>query len=370
MKKIITLIIFLATCFFVRGQEQFTITTSHSGSGSIWVDHHLVDDGETIFVEISSGGACDAIQMVLLDSSVYAQNCGRWLSFHITVHSNLHIHADFIPQNDWPTTVTRTGQPNAGTDTLFVPCSGIFPIDLTSDSNYVLTFLTDNGWNAISYLQGNIYPLDGATGISHEILAGYTPQDSAFTITITGSPDFFDEDALNPYGEIKVAPGSDLAITAWEKYSDNWSYWRRYVDGILVDWDDPMITNCDYGHMPDSIFFDIGGDCDTYTFHNITADHTIYYEYVWVPGVNENQAQHPSAYPNPATEFFSIQYKAPEEIRNIELYDPSGRRLLSQANGNTINISHLKNGLYFCVIHFNNNTKFVAKVLKISGGNN
>ena len=51
-------------------------------------------------------------------------------------------------------------------------------------------------------------------------------------------------------------------------------------------------------------------------------------------------------YPNPANDYISIQ--GIEEIYSYSIFDISGRKIINQKNtGNTINISHLRKGIYF-----------------------
>lgn len=90
-----------------------------------------------------------------------------------------------------------------------------------------------------------------------------------------------------------------------------------------------------------------------YTFTNVTEDHTFQAIYdtshVNISEFNADRAV--SIYPNPAKEQLFVQ--ANENITEVHLFDISGREVLSQAchsNKAVLNISHLKNGIYFARI--------------------
>lgn len=95
-----------------------------------------------------------------------------------------------------------------------------------------------------------------------------------------------------------------------------------------------------------------------YTFTNVTEDHTFQAIYdtshVNIPELNADRAV--SIYPNPAKEQLFVQ--ANENITEVHLFDIAGREVLSQAchsNKAVLNISHLKNGIYFARIMMGEN---------------
>ncbi|MCY0977282.1 T9SS type A sorting domain-containing protein [Chryseobacterium wangxinyae] len=68
-------------------------------------------------------------------------------------------------------------------------------------------------------------------------------------------------------------------------------------------------------------------------------------------------------YPNPAKDI--VTFKNPEKIESVEIYESTGRKLKSiKLQGNRINISELKNGVYYIEINLNNKTQFIEKLIK------
>jgi len=92
----------------------------------------------------------------------------------------------------------------------------------------------------------------------------------------------------------------------------------------------------------------------TYTFDNITADHTIVAEFGNV-GINENEHSNLFIYPNPTSGELRIE-NGELRIENIEIYDIYGRKLylstrpLVHSSTVNIDISHLQSGIYFLKI--------------------
>jgi hypothetical protein len=107
-------------------------------------------------------------------------------------------------------------------------------------------------------------------------------------------------------------------------------------------------------------------DTKTFTFTNVTANHTIVaiFENVGVTAVENFQTL--QVYPNPTKGEFTItNYEL--VITNIEIFDVYGKKLLSHSAyrkpNTTLNISHLANGIYFLKIDTERGT-ITKKIIK------
>ncbi|MDD6581317.1 MAG: T9SS type A sorting domain-containing protein [Bacteroidales bacterium] len=150
------------------------------------------------------------------------------------------------------------------------------------------------------------------------------------------------DNSVLPSGAVSVAEGADQTFTII--VPDN-----KHVDAVYVDGTN-NITNL----IPtaNSMVFN-------YTFTNVQADHSFFVTYADNGGGSDdddtlgmsNYKIQLSIYPNPAKEQLFVQ--ANENITEVHLFDIAGREVLSQAchsNKAVLNISHLKNGIYFARI--------------------
>ncbi len=80
-----------------------------------------------------------------------------------------------------------------------------------------------------------------------------------------------------------------------------------------------------------------------------------------ITGVELNDAENYSIYPNPVTDIASF---SSEEITSFEIYDMMGK-LIIRRNSNTIDMSNLNPGIYF-VIGFDKNLYplYKGKIIK------
>lgn len=69
-----------------------------------------------------------------------------------------------------------------------------------------------------------------------------------------------------------------------------------------------------------------------------------------------------SVFPNPATDFITV--KTNSEIKNVSLYDMTGRMMTVSTYGNKINVSNLPKGAYSAVITLKNGKIYNKKFLK------
>jgi len=94
----------------------------------------------------------------------------------------------------------------------------------------------------------------------------------------------------------------------------------------------------------------------SYTFENITADHTISVTFKIIDGIYENLSGSINVYPNPTTgELQVISYEL--QVISIEVYDiyerNVGANLCVRLDENKIDISDLASGIYFVKIYTN-----------------
>jgi len=69
-------------------------------------------------------------------------------------------------------------------------------------------------------------------------------------------------------------------------------------------------------------------------------------------GINDQNDQGIMIYPNPTTGILEIAGQARNDVRNVEVFDVYGRKVLSHhlitsSSNHLINISHLSSGMYF-----------------------
>ncbi len=91
-----------------------------------------------------------------------------------------------------------------------------------------------------------------------------------------------------------------------------------------------------------------------------------HYSSININSIRNIETQDISISPNPATNYFYINTAS--KITNIEIYDISGKKVksLTLNESNKIDISELKNGLYFVRITDNKNVSFTKKIIKHS----
>jgi hypothetical protein len=115
--------------------------------------------------------------------------------------------------------------------------------------------------------------------------------------------------------------------------------------------------------LVDSVNLPVSNDDWTYTFNFIVANRSIHVDFIYTDGIAETQCivSYPKIYPNPTTGQLIID-NGQLTIDNVEIYDVFGRKIvnyqLSIVNYqlsivNSIDISHLPNGIYFLRIQTN-----------------
>ena len=183
---------------------------------------------------------------------------------------------------------------------------------------------------------------------SHTFQVTYTTgggddDETNYTINVINT-----DNSVLPSGAVSVAEGADQTFTII--VPDN-----KHVDAVYVDGTDD-ISNLT--PTANSLIFN-------YTFTNVQANHSFFVTYADNGGGGgddddtlgmTNYEMQLSIYPNPAKEQLFVL--ANENITEIHLFDIAGREVLSQvchSNEAVLNISHLKNGIYFARIMMGEN---------------
>jgi len=91
------------------------------------------------------------------------------------------------------------------------------------------------------------------------------------------------------------------------------------------------------------------------------ADKVVWTEWPHI-GVEENTLSDFTVYPNPTTGILNIETET--TITQIEIYNQLGQLVLSNSNINTIDVSELSQGLYFCKIKDENGNTSTQKIIK------
>ena len=82
---------------------------------------------------------------------------------------------------------------------------------------------------------------------------------------------------------------------------------------------------------------------------------------------NEFEARSLTIYPNPVYDKLNIQVSSAENIKFIEVFDLTGKRMLERKKNlsDSINFNNLRNGLYFIKVVLEDNTVFYKKIVKL-----
>ena len=83
--------------------------------------------------------------------------------------------------------------------------------------------------------------------------------------------------------------------------------------------------------------------------------------------INEIVASELTIYPNPVYDKLNIQVSSAENIKYIEIFDTTGKRMLARKKNpsDSINFNNLRNGLYFIKIVLEDNAVFYKKIVKL-----
>ena len=140
---------------------------------------------------------------------------------------------------------------------------------------------------------------------------------------------------VSPSGQVSVSNGSNQTFTITAPAGRHIN--EVYADGVDVSSTANFVTT-------DNVH-------GTYTFYNVTADHTFFVTYQedgQDDGIGSFAETPVSIVPNPATDHVLVS--SPMPIETLEVFDLSGRRVMTAVPaGNTLQlaVSDLESGVYF-----------------------
>ena len=230
-------------------------------------------------------------------------------TYSFTVTESTTYTAHFNAQNY---TVTVAANPNnagsvsgGGSFTHGQSCT----VNASANSGYAFTKWTENG-NLVSTNASYTFTVTG----NRNLVANFAQ--NTYTINATAGANGF----ITPSGNVVVEAGADMTFTIIPDYG--YEIYEVYVDGSLI------------------------GDPNSYTFHNITSNHSIFATFIMTDGLNEN-AEAITVYPNPTEGSINLICPNTEEIR---IYNTLGVMVKQKNIGDIDNIqidmSGLPNGIY------------------------
>jgi hypothetical protein len=104
------------------------------------------------------------------------------------------------------------------------------------------------------------------------------------------------------------------------------------------------------------------GAIETYSFQDVQENGSIAVVFINDVGIDENVLSKIVIFPNPTRGELRIESKE-LEIKNVEIFDIYGKKILSNFNINLIDISELQAGIYFVKV-FTEHGEVVKKVIK------
>ena len=215
---------------------------------------------------------------------------------------------------------------------------------IKANAGYIISKVLIDGTNNPTAVANGTYTFSNVTA-DHSIVARF--EQITHTITATAG----DNGSIDPAGEVTVKEGSNQTFTI--EANENYAIADVLVDGASV------------------------GALSTYTFPNVTGDHTIEATFVYVTGIKEPNTSELIIYPNPTTGLLTI-CDVRYAICDVEIFDMMGRDVVgttftvahvetdnypSLQPTTTINIAHLPTGIYFIRIQTETGT-VMRKIVK------
>ena len=319
------------------------IGTTYTNS-VIWVSHHSgyyndqdflaipLDDAMTVFY--NDGGQTYAPAMMLdrtfWGDQVFTDN-DPGPAFYPCSNTSL-IATAFETALAEPAFVTvniATPTYNATTRALSVTVSGNVSGTLATDDARLNVWLLEDG------LIG-----DGVQSVGHG------PSQAGATGTFTHNHVIRENLSGDNWGEANIvnpAMGSNYTKTYTTTVSNNYDASKCYIVAFVSSGNHSNVNNCKVFNAGKSAYLSAGDTPGPQP-----------------QGIDDVNAANVKLYPNPTTGNLYIEV---EGLQKVEIIDAVGRVVMSQNNGNVINMSNLANGIYTVRVMANGNTA-VKKVVK------
>lgn len=311
----------------------------------IWVSHHsgYYTDAltstldQTMMTFFNDGGATYA-PAVMLDRTYWGEEA-------FTYYDGEYAPGPvFLPQNDVANALAlATSQPafvtvnvatptyNATTRALSVTVSGNVSGALATDDARLNVWLLEDGLLA-----------DGGSGVGHG------PSQSGASGTFYHNHVIRENLSGDDWGEANVvntAAGTNYTKTYTTTVSNNYDASKCYIVAFVSSGNHSNVNNCKVFNAGKSAYLSAGDTPGPGPQPQ---------------GIDDVNAANVKLYPNPTTGNLYIEV---EGLQKVEIIDAVGRVVMSQNNGNVINMSNLANGIYTVRVMANGNTA-VKKVVK------
>ena len=211
-------------------------------------------------------------------------------TFTVTGNRTLVAHFQYQPQQY---TINVSANPSTGGS---VSGGGTYnqgsscTVHATPNSGYTFTKWTENG-TQVSTNANYTFTVTG----NRNLVANFAQ--STYTITATAGANGF----INPSGSVTVAAGTNQTFTIIPDYG--YEIHEVYVDGGLI------------------------GAPSSYTFQNVTSNHTIFATFIRIDGIGENDETGIVLYPNPTSGIVNIICQDAEQLN---VYNTYGQLIISQ----------------------------------------
>ncbi len=306
--------------------EGFSLNKNGSGSNrKIKIDGTFSASGVTTIISPVSGSGNNLPEFTLMEAG-NGINSTAYFSLNLPEYPQANLRTDGDTKLILALGTTYTITASAGTNGSITPNGAIYinqganrNFTFTANSGYMVDRLLIDGTNVPDSIAGGSYTFVNVTA-NHTIEATFKviPPNTHLIRATAGA-----NGTISPSGVILVSQGTDQAFT----FTSNSGY---KVEEVLVD----NVSN------PSAI-----AD-GSYTFVNVTTEHTIEVRFAPTTGIVETQGiASLQVYPNPVQNTLYLQSSS--AVEQISIYDISGRMLKQIANpSQEINVSNLAKGTY------------------------
>jgi len=353
---------------------------SGAGSGSNTVSWHENTDGQGNFAMniLSSSGSTDDVFAVDLDNDNDLDILTASFSTdRVLWYENLDGEGNFGPQQIIASNVDGA--------------ISVFAADLDNDNDNDVVFAALSGdfigWSENTDGQGSFDPfeiildnidapvsvyaadMDGDNTI--DIVTSIRNEDTvAWFQNNNGQGDFGSRqdiagnlDFVVPVVVDDIDGDNDMDVIAGVS-DGNATVWMENIDG-QGNFSSPqiIIEGPSSADVLGIVTADIDADNDIDVVVSSFSGNTInWYENSGVLGINDTEITNATVFPNPAKDF--IQIESELQIHQVKVYDALGRMVLSESDGNRVNISLLSAGYYNVEMEFLNGLKEIRKIVK------